>query len=89
MKQLTQKRIAVLQKKLAPFGVSFCRGKDRSFAGIFALYKLPACVLSPVDPIIRCGMQLIEVAECNPAYVASELHKMVMRDENTDFVAWG
>ena len=88
MPKLTRKRIAALQTKLAPYGVGFTRGWNRDYAGLFSLQFLPASVMSPVCPMIRCGMELIERAETDPASITAELYKLALSSDSVETVAY-
>jgi hypothetical protein len=85
--RLTRKRIAALQTRLAPYGVSFTRGR-RGYAGLFSLYRNPPCVTSSHYPMIHSGLELIEQAEREPASLAYMLARIVLDADGVELVAF-
>lgn len=78
-------RASALQTSMARYGVSFV---SRPHGGIFSLLSNPASVISPSYYIVRCGMELVERAEREPAIVASEMWQRYLSDDSLELVAY-
>ena len=86
--RMTRERMSALQAKLLPFNVAFTRSQRAHGEFIFSLRRLPNCVISPVCPMIRCGMELVEQTESNPISIAEKLYSFVLDGTTSDAIAY-
>ena len=82
---MTRKRAKAIQTSMARYGISFV---PRPRGGIFSILSGTDAVISPSYYTVRCGMELVERAEQQPAIVASEMWQRYLGDDSLELVAY-